>query len=123
MKGTVTIQGNSNNKGVVRIQNNTSSNQGNGGDGIIWLMNNRWPQTDGSNGQFIKTNGSGILSFADGGIATVSADTSPTRMPVQTVSKSITRFLAACGRVLMYSSTRSSSCAVSVFACDIDFSN
>ena len=38
-----------------------------------------WPAADGDAGQLIKTNGSGVLSFATdaGGIASLAADTSP----------------------------------------------
>lgn len=61
-----------------------SSNNGNieivpDGSGTVKIDVLTFPVADGSNGQFLSTNGSGVLSFssASGGIASVAADSTP----------------------------------------------
>jgi hypothetical protein len=48
---------------------NTDSAGNSGDDGHIYLNSQKWPNADGSNGQVLKTNGSGVLSWSNEGSA------------------------------------------------------
>ena len=73
--GNLDVNGSS----IVSVSNGNISISPNGSGNII-LDSNTWPNSDGTNGQILQTNGSGVLSWVNqssGGISNVVEDTTP----------------------------------------------